>query len=386
MTKRGILAFLSLFWLTACGADQNLMGILTPTSHKQSLRNLLATGRAAYDRGDLEKAEELSKQAFDIDATSVEASLLYGLVNLSLAGADPYSLVKSMNKSKSSSDGESSSNAALKPVQDALAIAKSEIDLLGELEASDPDLPVLLPGCMEDVRAKVQRLQFLDKAIRAICPFVQSIAKTPDDERQVCSDYASVTEEPGRIHFLWSLSHLAEAVMVNSALMYSTSPDSGGKTNLELRASKAESQLNSGDVIGVLSTFTTLEKVFKQIFPINGICSATAPTTQSIAFLNDLLAVDGGFSVIATTPPNVRQAIQKAVAKIKTSRGTGSSNRQKDTFAVKSDMTGGLSKSLGAGISAAISSGAVQGTAKDSLCDSFIKISAGTSASADGCS
>ncbi len=359
------------------------MGTLTPKSHKESFRNLLATGRAAYDKGDLKLAETLSKQAYDLDNTSIEASLLYGLVNLSLAGADPYSLVRTMNKT--GKETESSTNSALKPVQDALAVTQAEINLLGELESSDPDLPVLLPGCIEEVRGKVERLGYLDKAIKAICPFVSAVAKTSDDSRQVCEEYISPEAELGRIHFLWSFSHLAEAVVINSALMYSTAKDSGGKTNLELRAAKAESQVASGDIVSVLSTFSTLEQVFKKLFPVNGICSSDYPTTQSIAFLNDLLAVDGGFSVIATTPPNVRQAIQKAVAKIKASRGDGPSNRQKDTYAVKSDMTGNLSKSLAGSVGSAITSGAVSGAAKESLCDSFIKIAAGTGSAADGC-
>jgi hypothetical protein len=383
--KTLLLNWIILAGLPSCGADQNLMGILTPKSHKESFSNLLSTGRAAYDRGDIVKADQLSKAAYDIDPSSVEASLLYGLVNLSLAGADPYSLVRTMNKSKSDEDDESSTSSALKPVQDALAISQTEVNLLGELETSDPDLPVLLPGCMEDVRSAVPRLQYLDKAIKAICPFVQSIAKTPDDARQVCTEYLSSAEETGRIHFLWSFSHLAEAVMINSALTYTTTSDGGGENNLTLRVKKAESQLSAGDITAILSTFSTLDKVFKRIFPINGVCSTNAPTTQSIAFLNDLLAVDGGFAVIATTPPNIRKAIQKAVAKLKESRGSGQSSRQKDTFAVKSEMAGGLSKSLGSGISSAISSGAVQGPAKAALCDSFVQISAGTNAVADGC-
>src|SRR4051812_30508876 len=75
--------------LTACSAESNVLGLVTPTTDRESYEALLTSARAAYDRGDLAKALALSAKAYLLNQKSERAAVLFGFVNLALAGADP---------------------------------------------------------------------------------------------------------------------------------------------------------------------------------------------------------------------------------------------------------------------------------------------------------
>src|SRR5205814_1419204 len=67
---------------------------------------------------------------------------------------------------------------------------------------------------------------------------------------------------------------------------------------------------------GFLASVATLEKTLGAIMPA-GTCSPTAPTTQLVAALNDLLAVDQAFAIIRGVPSQVSASVKQAVAHIK---------------------------------------------------------------------
>ena len=80
--------------LLSCGAESNVLGVITPFEHRETFDFILIEARVAYDRGDLYRALALSETAFLIAPDSERAALLYGFINLSLAGGDPFSIAK----------------------------------------------------------------------------------------------------------------------------------------------------------------------------------------------------------------------------------------------------------------------------------------------------
>src|SRR5688572_1204471 len=127
---RRAIAILSLLSIaatfTGCGADANVLGLITPAGHYDSFEALLSKARAAYDRNELDDALKFSEKAYFMNMESERASILYGLVNLSLAGGDPFALAKAMilNNQKKAEDAPA-----------ALALAGDTTDTLGSLKS-----------------------------------------------------------------------------------------------------------------------------------------------------------------------------------------------------------------------------------------------------------
>ena len=192
MNTRAYQLSLLFFMLTSCGSSSNIMGLLTPDVHRESFVNELSQARAFFDRNDLDEALVHATRAYEMNRSSEDAALLFGYINLSLAGADPFLMAKRMGSSDSNSSSSSlvqaddSTGDTLTNLQSVIGLTESQILQLGVLDVVDPDLPILIPKCAEDARVTLDKLGYVDDAINAICPFVYGHVTNQKDERQLC--------------------------------------------------------------------------------------------------------------------------------------------------------------------------------------------------------
>ena len=336
--------------IVGCGSDSNVMRALIPEDQLHTMAVFLSTARAAYNHGDFNKAWQLASNAYSLDPHSEEASILLGFIGLSIAGGDPFGLAKAMldaNDSGSTQDqsallsdnklekaptelfftyeenGETvqSTSSTLSSFQKAIKMTQEEILALGELDKSDPDLPLLKPNCAETARKDVERLKYLEMAILVSCPFVDPEARITADFRQSCDSYAGVRYQKNKAHFLWAFAHLTEALIFNSVLNFGSADPSGKKSNLELRAEKIRNQETKDPAsIGILiQSIKSLESALENILPKTGTCSDSAPTSQLRATLYDMLGVSAGFARLVSIPPKIVGSIRSATEKLNSS-------------------------------------------------------------------
>lgn len=383
--------------LSACNSQTNILGKTVPTEHKDTFRNSLDVAQALYDQGRLSEARVFAKRAFEMDPDSEEASIVLGYIDLSLAGGDPFALAKALiaaereKKKKKEDDAptdgsdpatpaEGNTSDTLSSVKTAIGISNEELELLGTKDTTDPVYPVLIPRCVEDVRVEVARLEFVNEALRAICPFVDEDIRNETDYRQQCESTPLVRAARAKAHFLWAFAHLTEALAFNSVLSYQNPDAADNKSNLELRVQKMQSAdaSSAAGITSLLDSMKSLETTVNAIFPAGGVCSETAPTSQLRATLNDMLAVDSGFSRIVGMPKNITASIKKSVDKI---NGDGGGSVGSKLASMKGDFTKKISGGLSAKIDqlAADPTNPLPDAQKDQICSILGSIGGGDS-------
>lgn len=365
-----------------CSSETNILGKTTPREHLDTFDNLLALAQAAYDRNDLDKALKYAKKAYEQNEDSERAALLYGYVNLSLAGGDPISLARGLTADSAAKEGADQGSGGgtadtLASLKTVLAITDDELALMAQRDESDPELPILIPGCVEDARQNSERLGYLHDAILAVCRFVDPSAKIPDDYRQSCEPYEGKREHRHRTHFLWAFTHLTEALAFNTILTYATVDPTGKQSNLELRAEKIKNMdTGAAGLATFLQAVETLDKTLKAVMPSGGACSDAAPTTQLRATLNDMLAVDQAFALIPGMPKKITKSIAKAMNRVKgATSSTGGDNRAAQAQALKGDFTKKMAKTLAEKLDGI---GEVPAEQKAAICGSYNGIAAGS--------
>jgi hypothetical protein len=370
----------SLSVASGCGPSSNILGLITPNEHRDSFEYRLAAGQAAYDRGDLKEALKQSLKAYDMAPESEDAALLFGYVNLSIAGADPISIAKALTKS----DDDEGTSGVFGPLKASLGLNDAEFALLGDPDNSIADLPIYVPKCVEGLRNTIDRLARLDDAIQAVCPFVSASARVTDDYRQRCDDATEVSAKPHKAHFLWAFAHLAEAMAFHSVLTYATADPDKKKSNLELRVERVASSTttDASSTAAFIASVQSLETTLQAVMPAGGACSEAEPTPQIFATLNDLLAVDAAFALIPGMPKGVKKSIAKTMGKIKEVGASG--GKAGELKAMKGDLTKKMSEALSAKIDALGADPATPIPAgdKDELCDAYAGIAAGNPAPA----
>jgi hypothetical protein len=392
-----------------CGADSNILGLTVPDEHKDSFEYILTEARVAYDHGRLDEALELSTKAFQMVPDSERAALLYGFVNLSLAGGDPFKIARTLaedaaNKKSgkdagtatatatSSSIGTStststaasdSSSDALGPLRAIIGLRDDEVAAIGTLDASDVELPIYIPSCVEDARSTLEKLQFVNNAIYAVCRFVDVEARIEGDYRQQCEQFAGARRQGARAHFLWAFAHLTEALAFQSVLMFGSPDGKAGTSNLEKRVEKIKAQSASGTagIQTFLASLTTLQRTLAAVMPTSGRCSETAPTTQIRATLNDLLAVESALSRLPGLSPDIGNSLKKALGRFKNVQGGLDPGQAKSeqTKVLRQDLTKNMSKSLGEKIDglAAENGGVLPAEQKETVCGAYSQVAAG---------
>jgi len=365
--------------LTGCG-EYNLLRLTMPDEHRTSFDALLTSGRAAYDRGDMDEALRFSRKAYELDPRSEDAAILYGFVNLTLAGSDPFSLAKELSSDKAAPAGGGAGDT-LGGIKDALGLSDDERALLGKPDKTDPELPILIPSCAEDARRDVPTLAYLNTAILAVCPFVDTEARVGEDYRQTCEPFTGTRREQHRASFLWAFAHLTEALAFHAVLTYGTNAE--GKSNLEARVAK----IKTLEVPALLTAVTTLETSLRTVMPTGGACSDAAPTTQFYATLNDMLAVDAAFARIPGVPDRITKSIRAAMARVRQVQQNADpgSIKNAQARALKGDFNGKIAGGLAAKIDEVAASGAADESQKATLCAAFDSISGGATARPAAC-
>jgi hypothetical protein len=376
----------------ACGSDSNIWAYITSDDDKKSVDAAIASGKAAYDRNQLDVALKHATVAYNLDPLNEEAALLYGFVNLSLAKADPISLAAKMAGDKESeesgeasaelAEGENSSSGSLDQLKTALGLTDEDIVALGTLDETDPEIPVLIPKCVEDAREGLDALNHLDEAVRAICPFVGETARLEVDVRHNCEATTIERRFPYKSSFLWAFTHLAEALAFYSVLTYGNIDPEGKKTNLELRVAKI--QQNTVTDLAALPAFIenleSLERTVSSILPVGGACSPDFPTAQLQQTVNNLLTVTAAFADIPQIPESIKNSITDATKKITDIQGgTAGDGKLAQAKALKGDFTKKLAGPLAQKIDALSTSQAENISPEQAvkLCESFDSIAAG---------
>jgi hypothetical protein len=346
--------------LMSCSASTNIMGILTPDQHKKTYENMMAIARATYDNGDFETALAASSQALKLIPGDEDASILYGYVNLALIGIDPFSLTKKLIEiQKDNQAGDTTSlldgstkdtSDVLSSLQEILGIREGEIELLGTIDTTDPELPLLIPKCAEETREVVTTLSRVQEAIYAACPFVDDAVKVRSDARQLCKPSTQATgTQTAKAHFLWAFAHLTEALAFNAVLTWTTKPTTPAKTNLEQRVEKVRSGVieDPSQLTTFIDSVVGLERTVSAIFPTSAQCSTEWPTSQLKAMLNDMLAVNLAFAKLPGVPTKITGSNTKAMAKIQgIQSSTAGDSSTKQTVALKSQFTKKLASAL----------------------------------------
>jgi len=238
----------------------------------------------------------------------------------------------------------------LASLQEILGISTDEIKLLGTLDTSDPELPLLVPKCAEETRTLVTTLSRVQQAIYAACPFVNEAVKVRSDSRQLCSPSRRASgKQEAKAHFLWAFAHLTEALAYNAVLTWTTKTTNPASTNLEQRVAKVRNTttVDPSEITTFIESVTNIERTVSAILPTTPICSAEWPTSQLKAMLNDMLAVNLAFARLPGVPSKITGSVTKAMAKIQGLQGsTGGDSSARQAATVKSQFTKKLASTL----------------------------------------
>ena len=373
----------------ACGSATNFNGLITGTKEKQSVENLIAAAYAAYDGGRFLESRAYAAEALNIDPFSENASVAYGYASLALSGLDVFVLAKTMTKSTSSGntsaagsvDSSNSTTGVLSKLQTVLGLKDEDIAAMSTKDVADPELPVLIPVCAEVARELVDPLLYVNDAIAAVCPFVDSEVINASDSRHRCTRYKGIIRQKAKAHFLWAFSHLTEALAFNFVLTYSSTSGSNGsgKTNLEKRVAKIQQSpvATPEELTNLITNLKSVETTVAAILPVGSVCSKTAPTSQLKAMVSDMLAVDAAFKRIAGIPENMTGAITKSMEKIsqlQSSTSTTEANSAQSA-ALKAQMTKNLSTTLNSKLEEMSAAGTpISDSEKASVCSSYSSI------------
>ncbi|MEZ4743612.1 MAG: tetratricopeptide repeat protein [Bdellovibrionota bacterium] len=372
--KNGILSAVICGFLVVfggCGKDTNVNQVFKTSGEDSRIDSLLALARIHYDRGEHEKALDYAEKAYAINPQLEQAAILKSYVLLGLAGMDPFNITKKLILAK---DDEAATNNlmaesttgadALNKFSSIVNISDDDIQTyMGSFDESDNPLfsgseyAVFVPKKPDDAegpRAGIATISHMMEAIQTICPFVSEDAKIADYEPHNCEPANSNFTSQAKANFLWSLSHLVEALAYNAALLYEGQPDTTAladsatsttpKTGLFKRVEVLDSQtFNENQVADYVNAVQEIKENVEAVFDVSE--GSMLNTT-----LSDLTTVSLGFGAIAGIPSDVTDKIKKGLASIeeladKLTNGVGGQLNSK-TEALKQQMTKKVSGKL----------------------------------------
>jgi tetratricopeptide (TPR) repeat protein len=382
--------------LNGCGSGTNPFRYLILESDRESFEYLYDKARAEFDAGQLQSALTSATEALRINRRSEKAALLYGFVNLALAGADPFSIAKALVGRSSNPETKQplalgskdfsiqvfqsllieESDDPLTFLQEVVGLTDAEIRQLADVDEDITDLPLLIPRCVETVRQEAWRLQYLNLAIIAVCPFIDEELRVPQDYRQVCEVTDLPRHKSNEAHFLWSFAHLTEALVFNAVLTYRGSNAPTAPTNFEQRVKrlKEANQVDPGEFIKAVDR---IQLATEKILPINDKCAPQTPTSQLRATLLDLMAVERGFAKLPSIPNKIVDPLKRGISGIVQAGGSAVSFR--------GDFTKKISQDLSEKIDQVVAEKNLSASEIEKICQDFDRISAGTQVISNTC-
>ncbi len=377
--------------LSACGTSSNFNQIFG--KDEESADAMLEIAKAAYDRGDFAKSEELATKLLDRNPDNESAALVLGYTYLSMGGIDPYRLARELikldTKDKTATtgtvpttgqsllqdDANKSSDAsstltqlgalinleetdfeALASTTFAAGDADNEID--GDNNGVEPSLFVagtnklFIPARVNDeLRAKVEVLTYMNKAVKTVCRFVDDAVKTEDIRHQdpSCAATTASRSSPAKSHFLWAFSHLTESLVYQSVLLYSGAKN--GTSNFQVASGTLDQTQFSGEnALGdFVSKVTELKNATDAVF------DTTNSDSMLRATLNDLTAVTLAFDQITGLPEGIKNRIVNAFKKINEVGDTLGGGSANNAGALKGQMTEKFAKTVGGKVDKVVS-------------------------------
>ena len=332
---------------------------------------------------------------------SKEAATLLGYVYIGLVGFEPMQVIKKMSKSQDSSgeetysqegaenkDSPAESNGGekgaatggLDKVKDIISVTEEDLLKLGEVDDSDPELPIIEPFCANKARQQLRTLQYMDRAISTICPFIsESLIAT--DPRHQCPPNSLQQVPSGKTSLLWSIIHLVETLHFYSVVTFSTQEDRS-KSNLEARSEKIKSvkATTPAEISAFIAQVASLNKVIAKTIPQETNCSEEDPISQMNALVNDINAMNLAFAAMPGIPPGTTDGLTKSLEKITSLNNNTDSNepsQNQGIAALKGDFTARMTDTLKQKIETTDTSKMTK-EQQQRFCDSYAAISGGT--------
>ncbi len=382
-----------------CG-DANFNKIFGSTDEGGDTKLQLA--RSYYDAGKFEEAEDLLTELMERNEDNEGAAVLLGYTYLSTGGIDPFQLARKLieistpktttttpttlteleemefaemrtamlnqqtgttgTTGATASTGTSSTNTSTTLLQLGSIINLTEEDhkrlrngfyvsTSGLFAANSLPVPNLVT---DELRASVGVLRSMDKAIKVTCRFVDAstkVAGDPRDQSAACAQTKIPRRQSAKAHFLWAFSHLTEAMVYQSVLLYSTLE--AGKSNFEV-AGNVINTFQANGAAGIsefVGKVTDLKKAVDTVFDVTNANSMISNT------LRDILAVNLAFQALAGLPESMTKSITTALAKLEEIAkqfGGGTASVDGQTKALKGQMLEKFSTTVGAKINETI--------------------------------
>jgi len=391
--------------LAGCGSTTNLNKLWGKDDNAGD--SLYLDAKAAYDRGDFTHAQELAQKLVDRNPDNEKGAVLLGYVYLSEGGIDPYELARKLVAMSSTStaakgtstpsggqtlaggraaragggrngggavtDGTSAGSqqastaapASTTTVLQNLSTLVDASDYMSVLApttfskddngGTEPQLfaqdtnPLPVPAKVsDDLRSKVPVLAAMSKAIAAVCPFVDDSVKNPeDDARHNCTASPGPRTDAAKAHFLWAFSHLSEALVYQTVLLYSSSSD--GTTNFQ----KASNEINTFSASSEAQFQTFVSDVSEMNNAVGKVFDVSSSDSMVHRTIANMKIVSLAFGELAGLPDSIKSQITNALSSLDTlSQSIGGVDS--DAKAFKTQMTESLAKTVGSKIDAAI--------------------------------
>lgn len=338
-----ILTFLTLSF-TNCSEDQNgFKDIFVDEGQKDAIDHILSEAQFEYDDGNYDEALKIADEVLAINPNNEEAILLKGYVYLAKGGIGTFELAEKLIDLSEDDDetnlrfASSSSNEAGDFLDDlgSLIADNEDIDKMyldpNEIDYENTKIKgseygdgnIKFPKKASIAREDANFLENINDAIEIICPFVNEAAKvitstesSEIDDRHLttkCPPYTGTKRSPGKIHFLWALAHLGEAIAFNYVIFPSVTTITNKVTDIENDA-PSQGQLNVTQLTKYINDIGELSAVVDAIFPTGETAEKDAMLT---AIFNNLTAVGNGFGQMPGIPKEVTESIDDALSKLK---------------------------------------------------------------------
>lgn len=376
-------SFFPLLILMACGGGSIGPNGLFVTRHdKARIDVLLEKARMAYDKGDLDQAEEYSSEVYNLNTKNQDAALMLANVRMAKAKLSLLDIAGEISDNLKVSSGTATNTKALDVLGvlgDVTDISAAEYAELGTLRNNTgitlfADLDVIEPFApgnhktTTSPRHKVEPLRFIGESIDLLCPFLP--AKATDgstDTRDTCTKVTNSTSmnQPQSL-FTFAMAHLFEAIFLVKVLMYttgtstststSTSTDSAIATNSNLfRRVKAIEGLK----FSVSNASTYLSAVTEVVRNVSKVFDSGSTDSMLTAIMVDLRvttqslgAIDGFPKDLLAKIADVQTTINKAVTKA----GQSTSSISSQTKALNDQLSATALAKLNASITTYLAS------------------------------
>lgn len=367
------------------------MSYIAEPTYSDNAVDLLSKARTHYDKGRYDDALTAAERAKELNPESEAIAVVLSSIHMAKAGIDSFQLVERMILNNS---GESliATNAAsnLSSLSSLLGISSSEFSNL-TLENNekdgvrgDPDtglfkdLPVLLPKSAPDARATGgDTIYHIDQAIMALCPFVDESVKIigeAGDIRHNSEECSSLNKQEyqGKSHFNWAFSHLTEAILFHSVVLYSPS---GDEANLQKRADILDNTDEVQSTSEYIAALNELVVVTDIILPTS---IEETESSMLLAMFNDLDAASRGLASLPGIPESITSGIIGSLEELKNQRSQieGQSTGENDSSkALKGQLTESLSQEIGSQIKTKFETENLSDEEKEDICLAYDGIS-----------